>query len=52
MDCFAMQPFRQATCYSQKLYVDPNRLLYKALGCSEKINVSSSVRGWQYEFFC
>ena len=40
-----MQPFRQTTCYSQTLYVDPDRLLYKALGCSEKINISSSVKG-------
>jgi len=43
-----MQPFRQTTCYSQKLYVDPDRLLYKALGCSEKINISSSVKGCYY----
>lgn len=39
-----IKPFRQTTCYSQKLYVDPDRLLYKALGCSEKINISSSVK--------
>jgi len=48
---YGLQPFCQTTCYSQKLYVDPDRLLYNALGCSEKINISSSVRGCYY-YFC
>jgi hypothetical protein len=42
---FCEQPFRLATGYSQKLYVDPERTLYKALGCHEKVQFTKRLTG-------